>query len=152
MSGIWVLLIIYTSLLLILRSFKVHYAVSLSLTELWRSLMVAMHHCRIWSTISQHAHICSAYVLVTWHIHPTLWHLWFDPPTSQAGWVFVYETSLIETRYNTFPSTLPDRISTKLSSMYSVGLCKQIWQGCIFTRSTYSSSSPPNADLSRCFR
>ena len=45
-------------------------------------------------------HICSTYVLVTWHIHPTLWHLCFDPPTSQAGWVFIYETSLIKTRYN----------------------------------------------------
>ena len=45
-------------------------------------------------------HIRSAHVLVTPHIHPTLWHLRFDPPTSQAGRVFVYETSLIETRYN----------------------------------------------------
>jgi len=100
MSVIWVPLIIYTSLLLILRLFKVHFAVTFSITESWQSFMVVMHHCRIWSTISQHAHICSAYVLVTWHIHPTLWHLCFDPPISQVRQVFVYETGLIETQYN----------------------------------------------------
>ena len=83
MSVIWVLLIIYTSLLLILRLFKVHYTQST-----WPPLHLAFLHIR------------STYVLVTRHIHPTLWHLWFDPPTSQAGRVFVYETGLIETRYN----------------------------------------------------
>ena len=81
-----------------------HYTKLHCVTELWHSLMVAMHHCHIWPTLSQHdhltfLHIRSTYVLVTEHIHPTLQHLYFDPSTSQEGWVFIYETSLIQTWY-----------------------------------------------------
>ena len=77
--------------------------------ELQHSLTVAMQNCHIWSSDPPSKcpplhltflHNRFADVLATSQVHSTLQYLSFDPLTSPELWVFVYENSLMQTRYN----------------------------------------------------
>lgn len=89
-------------------NFTVDYAKFMLIWMLMYPFMVAVHHCLIWSSLTQShppLHLIllnnhSANCLATSHIQSPLWHLHFEPSTSQEFWVLLYENSLMETLYN----------------------------------------------------